>query len=77
MNGINRSTLTLAVAILVGLALAAPRPVAAQLIFTTNFDPPTYVAGLPLVGQDGWNARDILSPNAAVISTAWLGITRV
>ena len=31
---------------------------------------PTFVAGLPLAGQDGWIAPPPLSPNAAVVTTA-------
>jgi hypothetical protein len=39
-----------------------------QLIYQTGFEPPTFVAGTPLVGQDGWVAPPPLSPNAAVVT---------
>jgi hypothetical protein len=50
--------------------LVAPRPAAAQSIYATRFENPPFIAGVPLVGQDGWVAPPVLSPNAAVISTA-------
>jgi len=59
----------------VGLALmalpllAAPCPVAGQVIYGTGFEDPPFARGSQLVGQDGWIAPPILSPNAAVIVT--------
>jgi hypothetical protein len=71
MNRHNRSILhTLAATVLAGLALVAQHPALAQVIYRTNFDNPPFMADLPLNGQDSWSAPDILSPNAAVISTA-------
>jgi hypothetical protein len=40
-----------------------------QPVYTTGFEPPTFVANTPLVGQDGWNAPPPLSPNAAVVTS--------
>jgi hypothetical protein len=44
-----------------------------QIVYRTGFGPPTFTAGLSLVGQDGWIVGQTpdgpLSPNAAVIST--------
>jgi hypothetical protein len=67
----NRSTnslffLGVLLAILVCTAYA---PVAGQSVYSTKFEDPPFVAGQPLVGQDGWIAPGILSPDAAVIST--------
>ena len=39
-----------------------------QSIYTTGFEAPALVAGLPLAGQDGWIAPPPLSPNAAIIT---------
>jgi hypothetical protein len=50
------------------LVVAAPAP--AGVIYATSFENPPFVAGSPLVGQDGWVGVPILSPNAAVISTS-------
>jgi hypothetical protein len=41
---------------------------AGQTIYTTGFEPPTFVANTPLAGQDGWVAPPPLSPNAAVVT---------
>jgi hypothetical protein len=52
------------------LALAPLHPAAAQTIYSTGFEAPELVAGLPLVGQDGWfPGPPFLSPDAAVITT--------
>lgn len=55
-------------------ALAALITVAAsaaqgQIIYATGFEAPSFVAGLPLAGQDGWIAPPPLSPNAAMVVT--------
>ena len=55
------------------LLLALPLPVLGQgagSLYSTKFEAPPFVAGLPLAGQDGWNAPPPLSPLAAVVSTA-------
>jgi hypothetical protein len=41
----------------------------APILYKTGFEPPTFTAGQPLVGQQGWIAPPPLSPNAAVVST--------
>jgi hypothetical protein len=69
MDYLSRS-LCVAIAMLVGLAIAVPRSYAGETLYKTDFEAPPFVAGLPLVGQDGWIAPPPLSPNAAVISTA-------
>lgn len=48
--------------------LATARPAAGQSIYSTGFEPPTFVGDATLVGQDGWIAPPPLSPNAAVVS---------
>lgn len=58
-----------AIAVLMGLAIVAPRSYAGQVIYQTKFESAVFVAGRPLVGQDGWTAPDPLSPKAALIST--------
>jgi hypothetical protein len=44
-----------------------------QIVYRAGFEPPTFTAGLPLAGQDGWivglTPEGPLSPNAAIIST--------
>jgi hypothetical protein len=45
------------------------QPAFGQIVYSTGFEPPTFVADLPLAGQDGWIAPSILSPNAAVVTT--------
>ena len=49
--------------------LAAQRPAAGQVIYSTGFEDPPFAKGSQLVGQDGWIAPPILSPDAAVIVT--------
>jgi hypothetical protein len=49
--------------------LAVSRPATGQPIYRTGFEAPAFVAGLPLVGQDGWTAPPPFSPDAAVITT--------
>ena len=44
-------------------------PAAGQIVYSTGFESPDFVAGAPLVGQNGWTAPPPLSPNAAVITT--------
>ena len=41
---------------------------AGQVIYATGFEPPTFVANTPLVGQDGWIAPPPFSPNAAMVT---------
>ena len=41
------------IAVLLGLAIAAPRSSAGQTLYKTDFGHPPFVVGLPLVGQDG------------------------
>lgn len=51
--------------------VGALHPAAAQDVYSTSFQRPTFVAGLPLAGQDGWvSPVPVLSPNAAVITAA-------
>jgi hypothetical protein len=70
MNRCRRSLFCLAVAIPAILALAAPLFAAASpIIYATGFENPPFIAGLSLVGQDGWVGVPVLSPNAAIIST--------
>ena len=53
------------------MAVARARPVAGQNVYATGFERPAFVAGEPLVGQDGWApGPPFLSPNAAVVTTA-------
>lgn len=68
MNQLSRS-LFAAIPVLVGLAIAVPSSYAGETLYQTGFEYPPFVAGQPLVGQDGWSAPPPLSPNAAVIST--------
>jgi hypothetical protein len=47
---------------------------AAQDIYATSFQPPAFVAGAPLNGQEGWvSPVPELSPNAALIAAAKKG----
>lgn len=55
--------------LLASLFLAALNPAVADTVYRTGFESPTFAAGLPLAGQDGWIAPPPLSPNAAVITT--------
>ena len=43
--------------------------VADPVIYRTGFEPPTFGANTPLVGQDGWIAPPPFSPDAAVVTT--------
>ena len=49
--------------------LAALSPAQGQTIYQTAFESPTFLAGLPLAGQDNWIAPPVFSPDAAVITT--------
>ena len=69
MKHLNRSLFFVAMAVLVGLAIAVPCSYAGTTLYQTGFENPPFVAGQPLVGQDGWIAPPPLSPKAAVIST--------
>jgi hypothetical protein len=60
--------LFIAIAVLMGLAIMAPRSYAGEVIYETKFESPAFVAG-QLVGQDDWAAPPPLSPDAALIST--------
>jgi hypothetical protein len=40
-----------------------------QPVYTTGFEPDTYLADTPLAGQDGWIAPPPLSPNAAMVTS--------
>jgi hypothetical protein len=51
------------------LILASSKAANAQEVYVTRFEDPPFIAGLSLVGQDGWIAPALFSPNAAVIST--------
>src|SRR5262245_49316994 len=54
------------------LLLVLPSPVLGQgasSLYSTKFEAPAFVAGLPLAGQDGWIAPPPFSPLAAVVST--------
>ena len=50
------------------LALAGTRLATGQAIYSTQFEDPTIVAGLPLAGQDGWIAPAVFNPDAAVVT---------
>lgn len=52
------------------LTAGAFHTAAAQIIYSTGFEKPTFATGSPLVGQDGWIAPPPLSPNAATIAAA-------
>ena len=57
-----------------GLCLAVSSPALGAscpsgTIYATGFENPPFIAGTPLVGQDGWVGSPPLSPNAAVIAT--------
>ena len=53
--------------------LTALTPAWGQIVYKTGFESPTFVAGLPLAGQDGWvvgqTPEGPLSANGAVITT--------
>lgn len=67
MRRITSSLYRLAAAGLLVPVLIAPA--SAQSIYDTRFEDPPFVAGLSLVGQDGWIAPALFSPNAPLIST--------
>jgi hypothetical protein len=73
MRHLNKLLFFVAISALVGLAIAIPRSYAGPTLYQTGFEPPTFKAGQPLVGQDGWTGVASppidLSPNAAIIST--------
>jgi hypothetical protein len=52
-----------------GAALGVLPSVSGQPIYSTGFEPDTFVGDAPLVGQDGWIAPPPLSPNAAVVTS--------
>ncbi len=49
--------------------LAGANYAAGQSIYSTLFENPPFVEGLPLAGQDGWVAPSIFNPLAAIISS--------
>jgi hypothetical protein len=49
--------------------LGITQAVTAQTIYRTGFEPTTFEADLPLVGQDDWIAPPPFSPNAAMVTT--------
>jgi hypothetical protein len=49
------------------LFAAASRPALGQAIYSTQFEPPSFVEG-SLVGQDAWTAPPIFNPLAAIVS---------
>ena len=53
MKHLNRSLFFVAMAVLVGLAIAVPCSYAGTTLYQTGFENPPFVAGQPLVGQDG------------------------
>jgi hypothetical protein len=65
-----RITFALAALALLAVALL---PANGESIYTTRFESPTFTAGQPLVGQDGWVVGNgpcgPFNPDAAVIST--------
>ena len=68
MKQLNRSLFFVAMAVLVGLAIAVPCSHAGPTLYQTGFERPEFWPG-KLVGQEGWIGLPPLSPNAAVIST--------
>jgi hypothetical protein len=58
----------------VSFSLCVANTAYADTIYSTGFENPPFVVGIPLVGQDGWSVGGTpdgpLSPNAAVISKA-------
>jgi hypothetical protein len=64
MTNIIKTATVLALPLLVALS-----PARGQIIYETGFEAPTFVAGLPLAGQDGWIAPPPFSPDAAVVTT--------
>jgi hypothetical protein len=67
----NRMTKIIKTATVLALPLlAALSSARGQIIYQTGFEAPTFVAGSPLAGQDGWIAPSVFSPDAAVITTA-------
>lgn len=56
--------------LMTGAMLAGVLPsLLGQPVYNTGFEPETYQADTPLVGQDGWVAPPPLSPNAAVVTS--------
>ena len=54
---------------LIAVALLwAALPAAGQAIYSTGFEPASFLGDTPLAGQDGWIAPPPLSPNAAVVT---------
>ena len=68
-------TRTMAMNLLAASSIAFPlHSAAAQDIYATSFQPPAFVAGAPLNGQDGWvSPVPVLSPNAAIITATKKG----
>ncbi|MFN0125769.1 MAG: hypothetical protein ACKV19_03670 [Verrucomicrobiales bacterium] len=60
-----RNLLLLPAALLAGFLQSA----GGQIVYSTGFEPDTYLAGAPLVGQDGWFAPPPLSPGAAKVTS--------
>jgi len=63
--GLTQSSLLCATCLLLA---GATQPAAGQAIYTTKFEPDTFLKDTALAGQDGWAAPGILSPNAAVVT---------
>jgi hypothetical protein len=58
----------LGLSILAGPAFGVTCP--SGTIYATGFEAPTFTAGFPLVGQDGWvEPLSFVNPNAAIITT--------
>ena len=77
MKQLNRSLFFVAMAVLLGLAVAVPCSYVGQTgttLYQTGFERPDFCPGT-LVGHEGWVGVPILSPNAAVVSThkPWQG----
>ena len=68
-------TRTMAMKLLAASSIAGPlHSAAAQDIYATSFQPPAFVAGAPLAGQDGWvSPVPVLSPQAAIIAASKKG----
>ena len=71
MKQLDRSLFFVAMAVLLGLAVAVPCSYAGQTgttLYKTGFERPEFWPG-KLVGQEGWTGIPPLSPDAAVVST--------
>jgi hypothetical protein len=54
--------------VLILSVVSAFSPASAQILYSTGFESPSFAAGSPLAGQDGWIAPPPLSPNAAIVT---------